>query len=566
MSRRILWLALLLPFLAPPVAMADDDGTGGIGDLSGDERIVHVLNRLSYGPRPGDVGQVRELGVYRYIIRQLYPERIPDDECRERIAGLEYVHLSASETAKRFIKVDPALRKQYDAARKKLAELQKAEKKDRKKIAAVQKFIREYRRKTDRNLPLRQLAQAKLIRAVHSDRQLEQVMTDFWFNHFSIYGRKGAVALVLPEFEEKVIRPNAFGKFRDLLLAVAKHPGMLFYLDNWMSFAPAGATVLDKKGRRKKRGRLLARGKGLNENYARELLELHTVGVDNGYDQKDIIEVARCFTGWTITNYRRDEGVHFTFAEEVHDAGPKRVMGLRIPPGRGIQDGIRVLEFLARHPNTARFISEKLCRRFVSDVPPEDLVARCAKTYLETDGDIRKVLYRIFSSPEFFSREVARRKMKKPAEYAISAMRALGVTTDGNESLLRQVGRLGEPCYFCEPPTGFPDVADKWGGSNAILARVNFATAIAFGRVKGAKPDYEALLAFLPSRDGRVMADGLTQLLVGVPLSPATDDAITTAIERAEAQMKGERRTVKFRDAAGFLAALILGSPDFQMR
>jgi len=566
MSLRILWLALLLPFLAPSVSVADDDGSGGIGDLAGDERIVHVLNRLSYGPRPGDVTRVRKLGVYRYIIQQLYPERIPDLACRKRIADLEYVHQSATETAKRFTKVDPALKKKYDAARKELAELQKAEPKNRKVIAAVQKVIREYRKKTDRLLPLRQLARAKLIRAVHSERQLQQVMTDFWFNHFNINGRKGALSLVMPEYEEKVIRANAFGKFGDMLVAVAKHPAMLFYLDNWMSFAPEGAAILDEKGRRKKRSRLLARGKGLNENYARELLELHTVGVDNGYDQKDIIEVARCFTGWTITNYRRDEGVAFKFASAVHDAGPKRVMGLRIPPGRGVEDGMRVLGFLASHPNTARFICEKLCRRFVSDTPPETLVARCAKTFVETDGDIRKVLYRIFSSPEFFSRAAARSKMKKPAEYAVSAMRALDVTTDGNENLLRQVGRLGEACYFCEPPTGFPDVAEKWGGSNAILARVNFATALAFGRVKGAKPDYQKLLSDLPSRDGRVVADRLAQILLGVPLSPATDTSIADTIERAQAQMKGQRRKVKFGDAAGFIAALILGSPDFQMR
>ena len=567
MSLRILWLALLLPFLAPSISVADDDGSGGIGDLGGDERIVHVLNRLSFGPRPGDVAKVRDLGVYRYIIQQLYPERIPDLACRERIAGLEYVHQSATETANRFIKVDPALKKAYDDARTRMAELQKAEPKDRKAIAALQKVIREYRKKTDKFLPLRQLARAKLIRAVHSERQLEQVMTDFWFNHFNVNGRKGALGLVMPEYEETVIRPNAFGKFRDLLVAVARHPAMLFYLDNWMSFAPEGARVIgEKKNRRQARGRLLARGKGLNENYARELLELHTLGVDNGYDQKDIIEVARCFTGWTITNYRRNEGVAFKFAPAVHDAGSKQVMGLRIPPGRGVEDGIRVLEYLARHPNTARFISEKLCRRFVSDAPPEALVQRCAKTYLETDGDIRKVLYRIFSSPEFFSREAARSKMKKPAEYAVSAMRALGVETDGNDNLLRAVGGLGEACYFCEPPTGFPDVAEKWGGSNAILARVNFATALAFGRVKGIKPDYEALLSDLPSRDGRVVADRLAQILMGVPLSPATDDSIADTIERAQAQMKGARRKVKFADAAGFIAALILGSPDFQMR
>jgi uncharacterized protein (DUF1800 family) len=564
--KRVLWLALLLPLLPLATTTADDAGTGGIGDLVGDERIVHVLNRVGYGPRPGDVARVRELGIYRHILRQLYPERIPDTACRERIADLEFIHLPATDVVNRLTKPDPKLRKEFNEARKKLAELQQAEKKDRKAISALQKTIREYQAKTDRFLPIRQLASAKVIRAVHSERQLEQVMVDFWFNHFNVFGRKGALSLVIPDFEERALRPHAFGKFEDLLVAVAKHPAMLFYLDNWMSFAPEGSPVLDQKGRKTKRRPLLARGKGLNENYARELLELHTVGVDQGYSQKDIIEVARCFTGWTITNYRRGEGVNFQFVPRVHDAGPKRVMGLRIRPGGGIEDGMRVLEYLATHPNTAYFISEKLCRRFVADDPPKALVKRCAGTFLETGGDIRKVLYRIFSSPEFYSREAARQKMKKPSEYAVSAMRALGVTVEPNQNMLRQIGVLGEACYFCEPPTGFPDVAEKWGGSNAILARVNFATTLATGRIRGAKPDYEELLADLPAREAEVITERLTQILVGIPLDPRTQGSIEKTIGRAREQSKGQRRKATFKEAAGFLAALILGSPDFQMR
>ncbi|MEN8149043.1 MAG: DUF1800 family protein, partial [Planctomycetota bacterium] len=224
------------------------------------------------------------------------------------------------------------------------------------------------------------------------------------------------------------------------------------------------------------------------------------------------------------------------------------------------------LDYLASHPNTARFICEKLCRRFVSDDPPEALVARCAETFLETDGNIRKVLYRIFSSPEFFSRRAVRSKMKKPAEYAVSVMRALDVETDGNQNLLRAIGRLGEPCYYCEPPTGFPDVAEKWGGSNAILARVNFATQTAFGRMKGAKPDYAKLLEGVSSVDPHVVANRLTRDLVGIPLSHDTEVALAATIDRAKELSKGQRRKPKLSEGAGLLAALILGSPDFQMR
>jgi len=347
-----------------------------------------------------------------------------------------------------------------------------------------------------------------------------------------------------------------------MLVAVAKSPAMLFYLDNWMSAAPEGAPVRvpGKTSPRKRGGR-----RGLNENYARELLELHTVGVDNGYTQNDIIEVARCFTGWTIAGggYR---GRDFEFKAELHDAGPKVVMRKRVPPGRGVEDGMDILKFLAHHPNTARFISEKLCRRFVSDDPPPALVERCAGTFLETGGDIRMVLYRIFTSPEFFSREAARSKMKKPLDLVVSGVRALGIETKNPRALFYRIGQMGESLYFCEPPTGFPERAEKWGGTNAILARVNFATGLAYGRIGGHKADYDKLLAGAPIEDPQILAEWLSRLLVGRPLSPQTEAGIRRAIDRARAGLEREGQRAKRAEAAGFIAALILGSPDFQMR
>jgi len=558
-------LALLLALLLLPLAPARAaDEMSGIGDLTGDERIVHVLNRLGYGPRPGDVARVRETGLFRYLVLQLHPERIPDDECEKRLEALPSLRMSATEAAETYARPSPEDRKALADATRRLAELRRKDDSDKAEMMKLVREVRKLRRKNDRNLPLRELMRAKVIRAVHSERQLEQVMADFWFNHFNVFGRKGPVTVVLPEFEERVIRPHALGTFRDLLVAVAKHPAMLYYLDNWRSQAAADAPVLD---RRRRIGERRGGARGLNENYARELLELHTVGVEGGYDQADVVEVARCFTGWTISNGRGKKGeIGFRFEPRWHDAGPKEVMGLRIGRGGGVEDGLAVLDFLATHPNTALFLSEKLCRRFVSDDPPRALVERCAGTFLESGGDIRLVLYRIFTSPEFFSADAARAKLKNPHTYAISAMRALGVETDAPRRLLRTIGVLGEPLYYCEPPTGYSDLAEKWGGSNAILSRVNFATALAFGRVRGAKPDFGAVLGDVPVDDPHVLADRIVTRCVGRPLSPEAARAIDGVIERAKRMAKGPRRRTTRDEAAGLLCALVLGSPDFQMR
>jgi uncharacterized protein (DUF1800 family) len=484
------------------------------------------------------------MGLSNFIVLQLHPETIPDEACEARLGKLDLFRLSAPELEKRFPPPTPE-------ERKRVAMLQKqAEKATEEEKARLRAEIRKINRRSDRYLPLAQLRQAKLIRAAYSERQLVQVLTDFWFNHFNVFGRKGPSALLIPEFEETAIRPHVLGKFRDLVLATARSPAMLFYLDNWRSAAPPGAPV--KVGPR--RVRRQGGQRGLNENYARELLELHTLGVDGGYTQKDVVEVARCFTGWTIAGggYR---GRTFQFRQNIHDAGPKKVLGLRLRSGGGVSDGVKVIDYLCRHPSTARHIATKLCRRFVADEPPASLVERCAETFLETDGDLRQVLFALFTADEFHAEAHAGKKIKKPHELAVSALRALAVETDFPRGTIRLLDRMGEPLYLCEPPTGFHDTLEKWNGANEILNRVNFAIALASGRLPGAKPDWRKVLRGAPTTDADALRDWLCRHMLGRPLSAETravlDEVLAEGLER---------------DAAAFLVAAILGSPDFQMQ
>jgi uncharacterized protein (DUF1800 family) len=547
-------IALVLPAGTTDADESPDPGEG-IRLLSGNARIVHVLNRLGYGPRPGEVDRVRKMGLSNYIVLQLHPELVPDKECEARLAEFDLIRMTATEIAQEFPSPTPE-------QRKRLAELQrmvaKAEPEEKRKLQAE---IRSISRRSDRYLPLAQLTRAKMIRAVYSERQLVQVLTDFWFNHFNVFGRKGPSAVMLPEYEERVIRPHVLGKFRDLVLATARSPAMLYYLDNWRSAAPPGAPVkVGPRRVRRKGGR-----RGLNENYARELLELHTLGVDGGYTQKDIIEVARCFTGWTIAG-GPTKGT-FQFRGDWHDAGSKKMLDLRVPGGGGISDGVKVIEYLCRHPSTARFIATKLCRRFVADDPPTALVDRCTQRFLETEGDIREVLGTLFTSEEFFSVGVAGSKIKKPHELVASAVRGLGIETDFPRNALRGLGQMGEPLYFCEPPTGFGDTLEKWNGANEILNRVNFALTIASGRLRGIQPNWSELLRGAPVADADSLIDWLCRKTMGRPLSPSTRMALDDSIREAREMLsRGQGRHASPREAAVFLTAAILGSPDFQMQ
>jgi len=405
-----------------------------------DRTIAHALNRMAFGARPGDVERVRAMGLDRYIEQQLHPEKISDNEATSRITALTTVRMRSRELAEKFER--PAI----EARRRAKAQGDEA---------------RGPRMRNQANTVLNELAQQKLLRAIYGERQLQEVLTDFWFNHFNVDARKGPDRFLVTAYERDVIRPRVLGKFRDLLEADAKSPAMLFYLDNWMSNVR----------------------KGLNENYGRELMELHTLGVDGGYTQRDVTEIARAFTGWTIDKPRQGGG--FRFEPRLHDDGEKMVLGHRIKAGGGMRDGEQVLDILAEHPSTARFIATKLVRRFVSDAPPPSLIDRAAARFRQTGGDLREVMRTILTSPEFLSPDAFDVKMKTPFEFVVSAERALAADVIGGPGendampLVRIMQRLGMPLYQCQPPTGYKDTTDAWVNTGALVARMNVALQLA---------------------------------------------------------------------------------------
>jgi uncharacterized protein (DUF1800 family) len=399
---------------------------------------------------------------------------------------------------------------------------------------------------------LNDLSGAKILRAVYSTRQLEEEMVDFWFNHFNVYFDKGSDRYMLPAYEREAIRPYALGKFHDLLAATAKSPAMLFYLDNAESVAPDSEQRFPHNPKRTKRG--------LNENYGRELMELHTLGVNGGYTQKDVIEVARCFTGWTIAPPRR--GSTFFFDERVHDKGQKVVLGHVIPAGGGMEDGLKVLDILAKSPQTAHHLSFELAQRFVADDPPPSLVNRMSDTYLHTGGDIRKVLRTMILSPEFFSQGAYRAKVKSPFELIVSAVRVANAEVDSPLALTQQIAQLGEPLYRKIEPTGYSNADTEWVSSASLLTRMNFALALANNRVPGVRVDETAW-------DRLAQIDPLN---VARSLLVADPDAKTAAAIQKALDSQDVRNEIAASAKLGqprlpsLVAGLAMGSPEFQRR
>jgi uncharacterized protein (DUF1800 family) len=493
--------------------------------------IIHVLNRLGYGPRPGDVERVRQMGIDRYIEEQLHPERISDGDVEKRLAGFRTLAMTPVQLVLHY----PP--KAMVARLEKLAEGGNAR---AKQIYAMLPPADE--RGNPREI-LVELASQKLIRAVYSERQLQEVMVDFWMNHFNVYWPKGADRVLLTSYERDAIRPHVMGRFRDLLLTTAHSPAMLFYLDNWLS--TSADAPHNPKAKRKP---------GLNENYARELMELHTLGVDGGYTQKDVVEVARCFTGWTIDQPQR--AARFVFRPRMHDNGQKVVLGHVIPAGGGESDGLAVLDILARDPHTARFIATKLCRRFVADEPPKALVERVARVYLQTDGDVRQMLSAIFHSSEFASAAAHATKIKTPFELVVSSLRAVDADTVGGFPLAAALNRMGEPLYLCQPPTGYADKAEAWVSAGALLERLSFAVGLMEGKMTGTTPHPERAFGGLPQdRDRQI--DLIASRLLGADLSPSTRQTLHKTID----QSKSNGRALEQQ-----LVGLILGSPEFQRR
>jgi uncharacterized protein (DUF1800 family) len=492
-----------------------------------DKAILHVLNRIGFGPRPGDIERVREQGLAAYIDRQLRPDTIRDVSMDARLAPLDTLRLSSRELASEYFAPALAARREANARPAPETMTMEAPARTPEQIAAARRSRR----------VLLELSAQKILRAAFSERQLEEVMVDFWFNHFNVFAGKGATMNHVTSYERDAIRPHAFGKFRDLLGATAKSPAMLFYLDNWQSATPAHleSPALSRRRAQGEGGRrMLAmepprQRRGLNENYGRELMELHTLGVDGGYTQQDVVNVARAFTGWTIDRPRLGGG--FRFEERLHDSGEKVVLGHTIRAGGGQSDGERVLDILASHPSTATFLATKLARRFVADAPPPALVSRAAARFRDTGGDIREVLRTMLTSPEFFAPDAYRAKVKTPFEFVVSAVRATGTDVAEAEPLVQAVRQLGMPLYMCQPPTGYADRADAWVNTGALLNRMNFALQLVGGRMRGI-------------RSGSA-APGFA---LGGAISAATAATIAKATEPGQS------------------AALTLGSPEFQRK
>ena len=411
-----------------------------------------------------------------------------------------------------------------------------------------------------------ELAQAKLLRAIYSERQLEEVMTDFWFNHFNVFVGKGPERLLLTNYEQQVIRPHALGKFEDLLVATAKSPAMLFYLDNWLSVGPNSMQALGIPARPGRGGpyryprmdRPNAKRKqnsGLNENYGRELLELHTLSVNGGYSQRDVTEVAKVFTGWTID--KPNDGGGFEFDPRKHEPGPKFVLGHRIKP-RGEDEGREVLHMLATSPQTAHFISLKLAQRFVADDPPSALVDRMAKTFEKKKGDIREVLSTLFHSPEFWADNTYRAKVKTPLEFVASAVRATGADVQDATPLARQLNNMGMQLYGAQPPTGYSMKAETWVSSAALLNRMNFALSLTSGKVRGVKVETAQLAGDSAAADPEVELSAMEEKLLAADVSKQTHDSIV-------AQLQTPSKNTKPPDA-NTMAGLLIGSPEFQRR
>ena len=412
-----------------------------------------------------------------------------------------------------------------------------------------------------------ELVQAKLLRAIYSERQLQEVMTDFWFNHFNVFIGKGADRYLLTSYERDVIRPHAMGKFEDLLVATAQSPAMLFYLDNWLSVGPNSeiANGIPKRNRRRSRYRpplvkqAKGRRSGLNENYGRELMELHTLGVNGGYTQKDVTEVARVFTGWTLKQPKQGG---FTFEERMHEPGDKIVLGHRIK-SNGEKEGREVLHLLARHPSTAKFICAKLATRFVSDNPSPALVDRMAQTFLKKKGDIGEVLKTLFHSPEFWAPDAYRAKVKTPLEFIVSAVRANGANVTDAMPLARQLQNMGMTLYGMQPPTGYSMKADAWVNSSALLGRMNFALTLTSGKLKGVQLDSDRT-GNLP-RDPQAALATLENTLLEGDVSQQTHDTIAKQLQ--DPQISGRKLDGPVRPPnVNTIEGLLLGSPEFQRR
>ena len=507
-------LMLLATLLATDAAIGAEVP---LNELTTEQQALHLLNRLSYGPRPGDLDHVMSVGVDRYLDEQLHPERlqIPASLTAE-LSGLSTYSMSYGELFNRF---GPLAKKEAGDSPE-----------ERKKFARSERAV------------VLQAQQARLAQAIESPNQLQEMMVEFWFNHFNVFAEKGLDRIWIGAYERNAIRPYVFGQFRNLLGATAKSPAMLFYLDNWQS----AKTGTDRKGREQ----------GLNENYARELMELHTLGVNGGYSQKDVTELARILTGWTFNPraLKNDSAEPFQFARARHDEGEKIFLGQHFF-NEGQDEGERALDIMAEHPSTARHVSYELAQYFVADVPPPMLVEHLSQRFQQTHGDIRQVLLTLFRSPEFWDAANVGNKYKTPYQYVLSAMRVADIHPVNYRPALEAIRQLGMKLYGCLTPDGYKNTEAAWLSPGAMIDRLNFATALGSGRLR-----WNRVLADAEDVEA---SDKLKSRMNGVDselLSPP--DAIAMQAALGARFSKQTLETIA-RSPLGLRASLILGSPEF---
>jgi uncharacterized protein (DUF1800 family) len=701
MRKRLILLGLIVLISAAVLLAADkrskskatnSSSSATVAPMDDDKRIVHALNRFTFGVRPADVERVRAIGLDKWFDEQLHPEKIEDSAVESRLAPFRTLKMSTKEMVENFpppqvlkaiengrmsMPHDPAKKAVYES--RMAAYQQRQQNKEDKAAAAANaspsstaaqpsedmqpgaeaKTVsssnggsttppsatkdapltaeqgRQQKQReeamyadldTDRLLKMQsderyktilkmsaeerldlaktykgpramqlvddmkpeqretieaivqpqavvggEISQAKLLRAIYSDRQLDEVMTDFWFNHFNVFIGKGPDRYMINAYEREVIRPHALGKFKDILAATAKSPAMLFYLDNWQSVGPNSELALYGPQRRVgRRGRFARprpqqgknRPSGLNENYAREIMELHTLGVDGGYTQKDVTELAKVLTGWSIEQPQLGGG--FRFNERAHEPGTKYILGRKIGE-HGETAGEEMLDRLAHHPSTAKFVSRKLAMRFVSDNPPQSLVDRMAKTFLEKDGDIREVLRTMFQSPEFWATDAYRAKMKTPFEFVASAARVSGADIQNALPLVATLKRMGMPLYAMQPPTGYSMKAEAWVNSSALLNRMNFALQLASGKLPGTSLDPQGLIPGPALTDPAAVLAALEQSILAGDVSPQTHAVMQKQLNDPQISQRRLDDTNK-KPNYGAIAGLIMGSPEFQRR
>src|SRR5438093_987040 len=482
MKTPVVWRSLVvagacLPFVGGQHAAPLQSPPPGSA-LTPQDSAFHALNRLAYGPRPGDVPRVVAEGVMRWIDRQLSPDGIADDRWAQRERRFDILKYDRGDLAAMYTEA------QRERRERRLAAGQTAEGPD----GVGAQHAAPLPKQADPMIPKSrrlagEFADLAVVRAALSERQLFEVMVDFWTNHFNVYFAKGADRFLTPDYIEHTIRPRAMGKFQDLLIATARSPAMLFYLDNWESVAPGASPPVPLSARRRGGQGVRRMPKGINENYARELLELHTLGVDGGYTQQDVIDVARIFTGWSIE--RPQQGGDFEFHDWAHDRGEKLVLGVRFEGGHDMDEGIRLLKLLANHPATMHHVSRKLCQRFVNDDPPDGCVDDAVGAWKRSSGDMGAVLRAIFHGPDFWAAANVRTKVKTPLEFVVSAARAVAAEPDTSPRLAQVVARLGEPLYLHVAPDGYPEREAAWVNSGALLDRMNAAVALALGKLPG---------------------------------------------------------------------------------